>query len=436
MADYIKFEQDNNDNFMDTYLNADYLTSDLPLSPPNSSSSSAGSYSPEKQVASDFLLDMNVDDLLLNNEWMVNPYLLLEQPNEQDALNSLFLSSPPTEAPKKKRGRKKREVQQVQQISSSLLAPKPVINTEPIIKFEPPTSAENNKLLSNEQEAQKAAQLAKRQERLIKNRAAALLSRKRKREHLNSLEEENQKLHGQVDELEKRIQTLEKENSELKEKLNIKPTTIATKKTTGVVFMILFFSFALFTLPSRMMFNNQQLTVGGSSVISRQQYPLIDDGSSISSHSMTPSLLCKGDCKDQSTDLVLIDSVRPRDLQMWINHKLEKKQSDKQSHVYLYSKEFSQMASLTKTNEYKGNKPMLSLISPYNQTADISDRYLQIDVQVLGSKVIEGQLTSLQQYDYPSALLDGIKKDLITYPRIIKKKPTISIPIENSRVIS
>lgn len=91
------------------------------------------------------------------------------------------------------------------------------------------------------------------------------------------------------------------------------------------------------------------------------------------------------------------------------------------------------MASVAKSSTHKG-KPMLSLISPFNQTSDICDRYLQIDVQILGSKVIDGHLMSLQQYDYPSALLDGMKKDLITYPRIKKKQEnkSISAPQKNN----
>ncbi|CEI96345.1 hypothetical protein RMCBS344292_10510 [Rhizopus microsporus] len=436
MSTCVKLEPE--DDFMSSYLNTDYLSTEAPLSPPNSttsSSSSTGGYSPEKQAVSDFMLDMSSD--LLLNDWPTNTVHLDEysQQNPQEPNNDFFhpFATPfflptgylpnaiPVEQPKKKRGRKKREVPPAMQPAPpSLLAPKPLaprpttpVPSEPIVvKIE---KDEVQQELTEEQEAQKQAQLAKRQERLIKNRAAALLSRKRKREHVNQLEEENQKLHGKVDELEKRVKELEKENSELKQRLssNHGHTKSSTTKATGVVFMILLFSFALFTLPSRSL--NGRLTVGGSSLMINKQYPLIE---SPSHYDVKPYY----HENHQQTDLVLIDSVRPRDLQTWINHKLEKTESSESSHVYLYSKEFSQMASpMTPSVIYKG-KPMLSLISPYNQTSEICDRYLQIDVQVLGSKVIDGHLMSLQQYEYPSALLDGMKKGLITYPRTPTKK--------------
>lgn len=280
MSNYnIKLEPE--DDFMADYLNVDYLSTEAPLSPPNSttSSSSAGGYSPEKQVANDFLLDMSNSGDLLINDWTstMDPCLLEQQ--QPDLLNAFpfFLSTPSlpsnslsSEPPKKKRGRKKREVVPVMQPAQpSLLAPKPLAPrptsattttssssspAEAIIKLEAQQLQEQeqpkpeqgyqeqpqeNVLLTSEQEAQKMAQLAKRQERLIKNRAAALLSRKRKREHLNSLEEENEKLHGQVDELEKKVKELEKENTELKQRLNIKSNTnTKTSKATGVVFMV------------------------------------------------------------------------------------------------------------------------------------------------------------------------------------------------------
>lgn len=163
-----------------------------------------------------------------------------------------------------------------------------------------------------------------------------------------------------------------------------------------------------------------------------------------------------------TTDLVLINAaVRPRDLQTWINHKLDstaatihsdssipassnindlqtwsqgqQKQSSQPRHVYLYSKEFSQIAPMNPSQQFTTNSdlPILSLISPYNQTlADGQDedgdqdmdnsgcqvkKYLQIDVQVLRSQVIRSQLMPLEQCETASSLLDGMKKNILSH---------------------
>ncbi|ORY00211.1 hypothetical protein K493DRAFT_312913 [Basidiobolus meristosporus CBS 931.73] len=159
-----------------------------------------------------------------------------------------------------------------------------------------------------------AAALNKRQERLIKNRAAALLSRKRKREHMANLETANETLQQENDELKARVQELEQEVESiaqerdqakeesaqlrkmlqelgtLKEEESPNDTSIAIEtmdvdlegnfidesegneiiqlgdkklskpKTTGVVLMIIFFSFALFSLPM----TNYQSTIGSN----------------------------------------------------------------------------------------------------------------------------------------------------------------------------
>jgi hypothetical protein len=152
-----------------------------------------------------------------------------------------------------------------------------------------------------------------------------------------------------------------------------------------------------------------------------------------------------------TTDLVLIDAaVRPRDLQTWINHKLDSSSSISASsdlqtwssageqpqthprHIYLYSKEFSQIAPMNPIEQQQfatssGDLPILSLISPYNQTlsadgeeeedgcVNSSKKYLQIDVQVLRSQVIRSQLLPLQQCETASTLLDGMKKDILSH---------------------
>lgn len=80
---------------------------------------------------------------------------------------------------------------------------------------------------------QKAATIAKRQERLIKNRAAALLSRKRKREHLSALEEQCTDLTSVNQSLLDKVSQLEKENLELKKKLDGKQQYVTTEKFSG-----------------------------------------------------------------------------------------------------------------------------------------------------------------------------------------------------------
>lgn len=302
--------QEEQEDLIMSYLNADYLSTDAtPLSPPSSTSSySDTTGSPEKHSVDDFMLDMNSTDFLNHNDhWTTNtenlfnpcfpqqdllggfPFFLSQTtttaptspPQQVLATNFVqpFLSSSSTgslsdsEQPKKKRGRKKREptIQNTLPIQPSLLAPKPLApkpNAE-IIKMEPDI-IEVAGPLKNEtiekpqtQEAQKAAQIQKRQERLIKNRAAALLSRKRKREHLSCLEEEkqllvleNENLLNKVVALENRVSALEKENLDLKQHLqlttnptstvinigtNKRPLINNTKssKATGVVFMVI-----------------------------------------------------------------------------------------------------------------------------------------------------------------------------------------------------
>jgi hypothetical protein len=279
--------QEEQEDLIMSYLNADYLSTDTPLSPPSSTSSSSETTgSPEKHCVDDFMLDINSADFLntvdhpwasTNNNNLFNPCLPQQHQNQHqiatDLLNvfPFFLptmgTTPPgqfippfnnnqsdPEQPKKKRGRKKREpvVQSTLAVQPSLLAPKPLaprpetsiqIKTEPVIMDQqlhqdkptlagPTTTTSTTTTAASKPaeqpslEAQKAAQIQKRQERLIKNRAAALLSRKRKREHLSSLEEEkqvlvmeNEKLVHKVDTLEHKVDYLEKENSDLKEQL-------------------------------------------------------------------------------------------------------------------------------------------------------------------------------------------------------------------------
>ncbi|KAK9720607.1 hypothetical protein K7432_004043 [Basidiobolus ranarum] len=174
-----------------------------------------------------------------------------------------------------------------------------------------------NKITTPPTEAAVAA-LSKRQERLIKNRAAALLSRKRKREHMANLETTNETLVQENDELRIKVEELEDQmsiisderdkaleeclklrrmleevgiskeqpaskdspsdtaieietmdidlesnyivESEADEVIKFEDKRLSKPKTTGVVLMIIFFSFALFSLPM----TNYQSTIGGN----------------------------------------------------------------------------------------------------------------------------------------------------------------------------
>ncbi|KAJ2503167.1 hypothetical protein GGH96_000416 [Coemansia sp. RSA 1972] len=136
----------------------------------------------------------------------------------------------------------------------------------------------------------------KRQERLIKNRAAALLSRKRKREYLTKLEVEvedlrdaNEAMALRMAEMERRLSAVTEErdllksanssaqsnatlagnNREPRKRSESKPepesaTLVSSKRqrTAGALLMAMLFSFSMFTLPSLFM-GQSQISVGG-----------------------------------------------------------------------------------------------------------------------------------------------------------------------------
>ncbi|KAJ1562051.1 hypothetical protein HK096_002308, partial [Nowakowskiella sp. JEL0078] len=133
--------------------------------------------------------------------------------------------------------------------------------------------------------------LAKRQERLIKNREAADQSRKRKREHLQMLEThaqkliaENEVLRIRVLELESQAVSLTEENTRLKTRLsdlgladdmkmdvnaNGKRARVENDgkpgpKAVSAVFMVFLFTFAIFLFPSQrpLTFDRQKIAFG------------------------------------------------------------------------------------------------------------------------------------------------------------------------------
>ncbi|CAO3689264.1 unnamed protein product [Rhizopus stolonifer] len=97
--------------------------------------------------------------------------------------------------------------------------------------------------ITSEKEDQMKKEASKRQERLIRNRAAALLSRKRKRDHMSFLEEEKASLSNENLALKESINLLEKENLVLKEMLK---NDNKKNNDNGVILMIILYFFALF----------------------------------------------------------------------------------------------------------------------------------------------------------------------------------------------
>lgn len=123
-------------------------------------------------------------------------------------------------------------------------------------------------------------------------------------------------------------------------------------------------------------------------------------------------------------DLALIDPVQPHALQNWLEGKLTKQQEQQQrqqrgssqelmkwppqqlaateaaaspAQIYLYSPEFSQVAPVNDSSHSEdvadnilnnSGNPILSLISPF----EANSTFLQIDVQVLGSRIIDSNL--------------------------------------------
>ncbi|KAF9913064.1 hypothetical protein EC991_005932 [Linnemannia zychae] len=228
-------------------------------------------------------------------------------------------------------------------LTPSLARSNPVIVKSTLIPDEKPQS-----------EAVMTAQ-AKRQERLIKNRAAALLSRKRKREHISLLEShtdllkvDNQELKERVSELEENVKVLTEERDSARQECerlhrqitvlthrphetrmdvdlerNLLRTTDAERglnsKATGVVFMIILFSFALFNLPSGKL---ETLMVGGS--LDRPRIGSNIVGRALDSYAKNPTI--SGQVREASTirrDLNMTDLVvfsDNRALQTWLGH--------------------------------------------------------------------------------------------------------------------
>lgn len=230
---YIKSEpmiEEDQDELLMSYLNSDYMTTTANWTsppPPKNHSNEPSSYE-----QSTLLWEMNQGllystscstDVVLSNMTTLNPLMdmFISQPTSPRSYCSS--SSSDSEQPKKRRGRKKRE-----QTTPPMIAPAPL---KPLAVLLPAKQQQTQQPLLQtsvdattkiiEPTSEETATITKRQERLIKNRAAALLSRKRKREHLNNLEDKCNHLTATNQALEKRILELEKENKELNKKLDV-----------------------------------------------------------------------------------------------------------------------------------------------------------------------------------------------------------------------
>ncbi|GAN05702.1 hypothetical protein MAM1_0099c05176 [Mucor ambiguus] len=257
--------------------------------------------------------------------------LLQQQPASPRSLSSYSSTSSDSEQPKKKRGRKKRASCHSVASSTScgsltpppaqtpntpaVIAPAPVkhlptilpaastnssashqdtftkqkpiitkketlIETEASQNFKQSTVAPKSPapVVNPNADLQKAATIAKRQERLIKNRAAALLSRKRKREHLSALEEQCTDLTSVNQSLLDKVSQLEKENMELKKKLDGKQQqNVTTEKLGGDLLSMMILCYVVFI----MSFSSYSAEgLGGLFTNTKLAYGLIESSSS------------------------------------------------------------------------------------------------------------------------------------------------------------
>ncbi|RUP45328.1 hypothetical protein BC936DRAFT_148309 [Jimgerdemannia flammicorona] len=401
----------------------------------------------------------------------------------------------------------------IQQKTLILPAPPSTTSTTklPTSSSKPATAQTPQDAAAQAHAAAQAAALAKRQERLIKNRAAALLSRKRKREHITLLEQHTEALSNENVDLKEQVEALEvevnrlgtengrlvddnkritRENEELRsrvarlegagrvveveiEKPHAPHVAVGAKnsRTTGVVFMIILFSFALFTLPTG---NLNRLTVGGATT-----RPLIAPGASLLNRPVSPlrealldasprtpppsndqdKLFPQRELLDaapsatatsilpasaaRASDLVLLSEVQPKELQIWLSKGLERAAASPvgetglirqfhpvhdpvNPHAYLYCANLAHIlpndtvrpaasasasASADDDTLHKiVGRPRLSFLSPLsprdhppvagfarkNRSGDDdTPQYLQIDVEVLSSRLVSANFVGL-----------------------------------------
>ena len=86
---------------------------------------------------------------------------------------------------------------------------------------------------------------ARKQQRLMKNREAALMSRQRRKDYMKQLEGRVTVLHKENEELKKKIESLETKNSDLIQRLSLGGKTGVK---AGVVIMVTFLLLSFFSL--------------------------------------------------------------------------------------------------------------------------------------------------------------------------------------------
>lgn len=197
------------------------------------------------------------------------------------------------------------------------------------------------------------------------------------------------------------------------------------------------FSFALFTLPSGSV---NRLTVGGSSrrpligpssnllYLEQSHQRLLDSGSP-TPHTPAPT-----------SELMVVESIKAHDLQSWIQESLNN-ESEKQltepatstglvqystaqaamfdeTPLYLYTNKLAQVVRLGKEHNPNRNNimsPRVSLLSPLQSSNEECEpqQYLQVDMQVIGSKIVGAQMVGLKDSSFVPL---SLKDQLVTPP--------------------
>jgi hypothetical protein len=202
------------------------------------------------------------------------------------------------------------------------------------------------------------------------------------------------------------------------------------------------FSFALFSLPNGSV---NRLTVGGSSrrgLIGSSSLPYYESSQQKLLDGGSPTVNVS-----PSTEVMVVESIKAHDLQSWIQESLkldaDKSTSESESHepvtstalvqyskaqaystaslsppLYLYADELSQVVRLGeehKTDRRNAVSPRVSLLSPLvaNPGECEPQQYLQVDMQVISSKIVGAQMIGLKDSAFVPL---SLKNQLVTQP--------------------